>query len=66
MLLFQAYEGVGEFDKAVDLLQRIERTYGTMGGVKEFVEAKKAEIEALKKSQKAVTDTSLPRQTNPK
>lgn len=66
MLLFQAYEGIGEFDKAVDVLQRIERTYGTMGGVKEFVGAKKSEIEALKKSQKAVTDTSLPRQTNPK
>lgn len=59
VILLQSYEGIGEPDKALDVLQRIERSYGTTGGVKEFVSAKKMEMEMMKRNQKIVADSGL-------
>ena len=58
VILLQAYETLGEYDKALDVLQRIERAYGTTGGVKEFVSSKKMEMEMLKKNQKKRVDST--------
>ncbi len=57
IILLQSYESLGEYDKALDVVQRIERAYGASGGVKDFVSAKKMELDMMKKSQKAVADS---------
>ena len=59
VVLLQTYEGLGDYDKALDVLQRIDRAYGTTGGVKEFVSSKKMEMEMMKKNQKTVADSGL-------
>ncbi len=59
VILLQSYEGLGEYDRALDLLQRIERSYGTTAGVKEFVSAKRMEMEMMKRNQKIVADSGL-------
>lgn len=59
VILLQAYEGLGEYDKGLDVLQRISRSYGTTAGVKEFVSAKKMEMEMMKRNQKQIADSSL-------
>jgi hypothetical protein len=59
VILLQSYEALGEYDKALDVLKRIERSYGTTGGVKEFVGAKRMEMEMMKKNQKNITDSTL-------
>jgi hypothetical protein len=59
VILLQTYEGMGEYDKALDVLQRIERAYPATAGVKEFVSAKKMEMEMMKRNQKIVADSGL-------
>ncbi len=48
VVLAQTYQGLHEYDKAVDVLQKLQTKYGPGGGVKEFVEARTAEIAVLK------------------
>ena len=58
VILLQAYEALQNYDKGLDLLQRIERSYGTTGGVKEFVAAKKTEMEMMKRNQAKGSDST--------
>jgi hypothetical protein len=50
VVLAQTYHGLGEYAKAVEILSRMEKTYGPGNGVKEFVESKKAELAILMKN----------------
>jgi hypothetical protein len=59
VILLQSYEALGQYDKALEVLQRIERSYGTTGGVKEFVIAKRLEMEMAKKNQKNPADSNF-------
>ena len=61
IVLAQTYQALGEYDKALDVLQRIERSYPTTGGVKEFVAARRMEIESLKKGGSPTPDLNPPR-----
>ena len=61
VLLAQSYEGLGEYDKAVEVFQRIEQVYSTTQGVKEFVAAKKAQLENDKKIKTALADSTVPK-----
>lgn len=54
VVLLQTYEGLGEYDKGLEMLQRIERAYGTGAGVKEFTSAKRAQLEIMRKSAKSL------------
>ena len=58
VVLAQTYQGLREYDKAVDVLHNLEAKYGPGGGVKEFVEARIAEIASLKKTPIVGKDTS--------
>jgi hypothetical protein len=58
VVLAQTYEGLGEYDKAVDILRRIESKYGSGGGVREFVQSRIAEIASLKSSPVARKDST--------
>ena len=58
VLLVQAYEGLGEYDNASEILQRVERLYAKTSGAKEFVASKRMEVEAMRKSQSARADTN--------
>ncbi|MCX6135802.1 MAG: DUF2723 domain-containing protein [Ignavibacteriales bacterium] len=59
VILLQTYEGLGNFEKGLEVLQRIERSYGTSTGVKEFVSAKKMELEMMRRSQNSVVDSAV-------
>jgi cell fate (sporulation/competence/biofilm development) regulator YmcA (YheA/YmcA/DUF963 family) len=48
-VLLQAYQGLEEYDKALEQVQTIQRTFSTVPGIAEFVNAKREEIESLKK-----------------
>ncbi len=48
-ILLQAYQGLDEYDKALDVVQRIQRTFASTPGIPEFSNAKKVELETLKK-----------------
>jgi hypothetical protein len=48
VVLAQTYQGLREYDKAVEILRTLETKYGPGGGVKEFVEARVAEISSLR------------------
>jgi hypothetical protein len=48
-ILLQAYQGLDEYDKALDVVQKIQRIYGSTPGIPEFANAKKLELETLKK-----------------
>jgi hypothetical protein len=47
-ILLQSYQGLDEYDKALDVAQRIQRVYGATPGIPEFVNARKLELERLK------------------
>ena len=48
-ILLQAYQGLDEYDKALEIVQKIIRTCGSTPGIPEFANAKKLELESLKK-----------------
>jgi hypothetical protein len=48
VVLAQTYQGLREYDKAVEILRTLETKYGPGGGVKEFVGARVAEITSLR------------------
>jgi hypothetical protein len=48
-ILLQAYQGLEEYDKASDVVQKIQRAFANTPGIAEFVNAKKLELESLKK-----------------
>jgi hypothetical protein len=48
-ILLQAYQGLDEFDKALDVVQKIQRTFAATPGIPEFANSKKIELETLKK-----------------
>jgi hypothetical protein len=47
IVLVQTYQGLKEYEKALGVLSSLEKKYGPGGGVKEFVQAKTAEIAGL-------------------
>ncbi len=61
VLLAQTYQGLREYDKAADVLRNLETKYGPGGGVKEFVEARIAEIASLRNAPPARKDTAQAR-----
>ncbi len=48
VILLQAYEAVGKYDQALNLLETIRKVYATTRGVDQFVQQQKARLEALK------------------
>jgi hypothetical protein len=58
VVLAQTYQGLREYDKAVDILHRLETKYGPGGGVKEFVEARIVELANLKNVPPARKDSA--------
>ncbi|MFA6455817.1 MAG: DUF2723 domain-containing protein [Bacteroidota bacterium] len=51
-MLFTMYQNRGEFDKANEILDRINTTYGTMQGLPEWVKAQKAQLMAIRNAKK--------------
>jgi hypothetical protein len=52
-ILLQAYQALDEYDKALDVVQKIQKGYASTPGMPEFANAKKAELEALKRATQA-------------
>jgi hypothetical protein len=49
-ILLQSYQGLDEYDKALEVVQKIQRIFGSTPGIPEFVNARKLELETLKKN----------------
>jgi hypothetical protein len=60
-ILLQAYQALDEYDKALDAVQRIQKAYASTPGIPEFANAKKAEIEALKRGATEAQKAGAPR-----
>jgi hypothetical protein len=48
-ILLQAHQGLEEYDKALEVVQKIQRVFASTPGIPEFANSKKAELETLKK-----------------
>lgn len=58
-VLLQVYQGLDEYDKALDVVQKIQRAFASTPGIPEFANAKKAEIEISKKGAMAAPKDSI-------
>jgi hypothetical protein len=65
-ILLQAYQGLGEYDKAVDVVQKIQRTFASTPGIAEFANAKKTELESLLKAASGAPKQGLQKDSLPK
>jgi hypothetical protein len=59
-ILLQAYQGLEEYDKALEVVQKIQRTCGSTPGIPEFANSKKLELETLKKGVSSVPKEEPP------
>ncbi|HTP14063.1 MAG TPA: DUF2723 domain-containing protein [Bacteroidota bacterium] len=53
-ILLQAYEAVGKYDQALNLLESIRKVYATTRGVDQFVQQQRTRLEALKSARDTV------------
>jgi hypothetical protein len=60
-ILLQSYQGLEEYDKALDVVQRIQRIFGSTPGIPEFLSARRIELETLKKSALATPQSAPPK-----
>jgi len=58
VVLAQTYQGLHEYDQAMEVLRKLETKYGPGGGVKEFVGARIVEIANLKNALAVRKDSS--------
>lgn len=65
-ILLQAYQGLGEYDKALDVVQKIQRMYASTPGIPEFANSKRLELEMLKKGAAGVAKEISPKDSTAK